>query len=111
MQAEEQVTIRVYGQEFKLRVAPRDKELLEKAAALVDQRMQEIASAGVLTLHRIAILTAIDFAFQTLTDAGVNREYRENKATSPMAKSRQKINQLIERIDEVLAQQIPSKEE
>ena len=102
MPKEEQISVKVYGQDFQLRVMPDEKELLKKAAKLVEQRMQEIASSGVINLHRIAMLAAIDIAFQAilnLPDMDAN-----TKQKSSLKKAQTAIDNLIESIDTTLGE-------
>lgn len=102
MANEEPISVKVYGQEFTLRVPPQEKELLLKAAHFVDQRMKEIAESGIISLHRVAMLAAIDIAFQAF--AYLPQEKDDQKVLDPafLDSVRQKINSLIQRIDKAL---------
>lgn len=106
MPKEEQISVKVYGQDFQLRVSPDEKELLKKAAKLVDQRMQEIASSGVINLHRIAMLAAIDIAFQAILS--IPDMESDTKQKSNLKKVQSSIDNLIESIDSTLGE-VPQK--
>ena len=102
MAEEEKISVKVYGQEFSLRVAPEDTKLLQRAAHFVDQRMQEIASSGVVSLHRIAMLTAIDIAFQAIGYLPDEKEKTTTEEVQDQKKKNAKVTKLIKRIDKVL---------
>ncbi len=104
MAEEKPITIKVYGQEFNLRVADQDKEVLEKAAKLVDMRMKEIASSGVINLHRVAMLAAIDITFQTLLEMPgvIDPDKKGARTNSDSKKESTKIQHLIDKIDKSL---------
>ena len=105
MANEEPITIKVYGQEFTLRVPPQDKELLRKAAHFVEQRMKEIADSGIISLHRVAMLAAIDIAFQAF--AYLPEEKGDQATLDPafLDSVKQRINSLIQRIDRTLEEE------
>jgi len=62
MPASQDVTVRIYGQEYTLR-SDADPEVLQSLAAQVDERMREAATgAGPMSAERLAVLVALNFA-------------------------------------------------
>ncbi len=109
MAKEEQIQLNVYGQDFKLRVVPREKELLRKAAGIVEQRMEEIASSGVVSLHRVAMLAAIDIAFQAILHLPEMRGEDLDKAQQELDTIHESIEGIITKIDNTLEQSVSEK--
>ena len=62
MPASQDVTVRIYGQEYTLR-SDADPEALQSLAAQVDERMREAAAgAGPISAERLAVLVALNLA-------------------------------------------------
>jgi cell division protein ZapA len=62
MPASQDVTVRIYGQEYTLR-SDADPEALQSLAAQVDERMREAAAGtGPISAERLAVLVALNLA-------------------------------------------------
>ena len=101
MGKEQQISVGVYGHDFNIRVEPDKREILEQAARLVDERMREIAGSGIVSIHKVAMLAAIDIAFQAIDNipemAGDGKASKENLK---LIESR--IGRLIQHIDSII---------
>ena len=95
------LTIKLLGKEYKVACAPEDRDALQEAVALLDERLGETAAKSKSTGERLAVLTALNLAHELLRQnpvAGVTSfvDSRELK---------RKIGAMEARLDEALAQQ------
>jgi cell division protein ZapA (FtsZ GTPase activity inhibitor) len=91
------VNVKVYGQEFKIKAQENEVELIHKAADLATKRMQQISESGIVSIHRVAIMAAFQFAYELM---------QTKESAPPSATDKRDINNrvdhLISRIDEAL---------
>ena len=64
--ADTTVTVHILGKDYKLSCPPDEREGLLQAGRLVDDRMKEIKSGGVIGLERVAVLAALYLGFELL---------------------------------------------
>ncbi|MDR1074783.1 MAG: cell division protein ZapA [Xanthomonadaceae bacterium] len=65
MSATEPVNVRVLDREYTVGVVPDERESLLAAATLLDKRMRELRGDNrMVTIDRIAVLTALNFAHE-----------------------------------------------
>lgn len=90
------ITVHIMGNEYHVS-SPEDQiEQLETAARDLDRRMREIKSGGrIVGIERIAVMAALNLAYELLQSNHVDSESAE--------KIENKINQLVQDIDSVLA--------
>lgn len=90
--------IKLLGKDYRVACPPEERESLQEAVALLDERMGEMAAKSKSTGERLAVMTALNLAHELLTQknpgAGVDR--RELK---------RRISAMEARLDEALAQQ------
>ena len=96
------LTIKLLGKEYRVACAPEDRDALEQAVALLDERLGETAAKSKNTGERLAVLTALNLAHELLLrqDHGVNM-------VSPIDSRdlKRRIGAMETRLDEALAQQ------
>lgn len=94
---DDSISVEVLGKSYKVK-CPIDRVTeLRQAASYVDKEMRQIRDSGkVIGLERIAIITALNVAYQLL-----NSEQKENKDIDSMSK---RIADIQRRIEEALTQ-------
>lgn len=98
-----QIETTILGQSYVLACPPDGEGLLREAVAIVDREMSAIRDAGkVKARERIAVLTALNLAYQQ-AEAG-HAPAPQPPAATAMADGEIDVEQLIARIDGVLAQ-------
>jgi cell division protein ZapA len=96
------LTIKLLGREYRVACEPADREALQAAAALLDERLGETGTKSKSTGERLAVLTALNLAHELLSlqqgSGGINSavDSRELK---------RRIGAMEARLDEALAQQ------
>ncbi|PSQ91952.1 MAG: cell division protein ZapA [Proteobacteria bacterium SW_6_67_9] len=76
------VTIRILDRDYQVACRADEKEDLEAAAGIVDERMKEVRSRGsVIGTDRVAVMAALNMAHELL-------ELRELKGSSTQARDR-----------------------
>jgi hypothetical protein len=103
MAKEKQISLKVYGHDFSIRVEPKKEKLLESAAHLVDERMHEIASSGIVSLHRVAMLAAIDIAFQALDNLPAMSPGKGGKKKDAFKEIEARVDKILDNIDASLS--------
>lgn len=58
------VTVTILGKEFKLSCPPDERIGLMQAAEALDERMKQARNAGVIGIERIAVMVAINLAWE-----------------------------------------------
>ena len=90
--------IKLLGKDYRVACPPEERESLQSAVALLDERMGEMATKSKSTGERLAVMTALNLAHELLSQknpgAGVDR-YELKRRISAMEA----------RLDEALAQQ------
>jgi cell division protein ZapA len=96
------LAIKLLGKEYRVACADEDREALQAAVALLDERLGETAAKNKSTGERLAVLTALNLAHELLLrqDHGVNM-------VSPIDSRdlKRRIGVMEARLDEALAQQ------
>ena len=64
--AQETVAVQILGKEYKLSCPPDERDGLLQAARLLDTRMKEIKSGGVIGLERVAVMAALYLSYELL---------------------------------------------
>jgi cell division protein ZapA len=90
--------IKLLGKDYRVACPPEERESLQSAVALLDERMGEMAAKSKSTGERLAVMTALNLAHELLSQknpgAGVDR-YELKRRISAMEA----------RLDEALAPQ------
>lgn len=60
------VTVQILGKEYKLSCPPDERDGLMQAARLLDERMKDIKSGGVIGLERVAVMAALYLSYELL---------------------------------------------
>ena len=91
------VTVRILDKEYQVSCPPEDVDSLTQSARFLDQRMVEIRNSGkVVGLDRIAVMAALNIAHEFLSG--------ELQSKDTEASTKQRLNQLSERLGNALAQ-------
>ena len=94
---DDNVSVEILGKSYKVKCPIEHVPELRNAAAYVDKEMRQIRDSGkVIGIERIAIITALNVAYQLL-----NSEHKENKDIDSMSK---RIVDMQRRIEEALTQ-------
>lgn len=97
MSQEHNIAVKVLDKTYQIKCPSDMAQELQNAAIYVDQKMKEIRDSGkVVGLDRIAIITALNIAFDLL-----NAQHRESKAVDVMS---DRIRDMAKRIEETLTQ-------
>lgn len=64
--APDTVTVQILGKEYKLSCPPDERDGLLQAARMLDSRMREIKSGGVIGLERVAVMAALYLGYELL---------------------------------------------
>ena len=95
----EQIDVRILDRDYRLSVTSEDKDRLIEAAAMVDGKMRSIRDGGRITsVDRIAVLAALQFAHQILSEA-------QMAATSPEAEVGRKLRKINDTLADELRRQ------
>jgi len=62
----ERLNLAICGQDFTLAIEPGERDLVQEAARLVEGRMKENAERGAIGVHKQAVMTAFQLAFDYL---------------------------------------------
>lgn len=74
-----EVTVTIFDRDYRLAVSSGEEELLKDCARQVDEQMQTVRAAGrVIANDQIAVLTALEFAYES-------KKREEVKEASPAA--------------------------
>lgn len=84
------------GQRFSLKVREEDAPVFEEAASLVTKKMEQIGEKGEISLHRKALLTALQMAYEYLVSQPVAAEGKEQK------NYQKKLVKLINKVEDTL---------
>ncbi|MEC5397896.1 cell division protein ZapA [Uliginosibacterium sp. H1] len=93
----ERLDIHLMGREYSVTVKPEERESLQAAVALVDEKMQQLAGKTTSGGELLAVMTALNIAhefIQSRAGGGVD-----------LAGSRRRISAMAEHIDDALAKQ------
>ena len=61
-----EVTVTIFDRDYRLAVSSGEEELLKDCARQVDEQMQTVRAAGrVIANDQIAVLTALEFAYES----------------------------------------------
>lgn len=72
--AMETVTVTILGKEYKLSCPPDERVGLMRAAEHLDERMKQARSNGIIGLERIAVMVALNLAYELLQERGSRRQ-------------------------------------
>jgi len=90
--------IKLLGKDYRVACPPEERESLQAAVELLDERMGEMATKSKSTGERLAVMTALNLAHELLSQknpgAGVDRYDLKRRISAMEA-----------RLDEALAQQ------
>lgn len=87
------VVVHLLGKEYRLNCPADEKEGLLKAAELLDARMRELKSGGMIGLERIAVMAALNLGYELL---------QSRKEQQASAGAQDRIDQLLSQADEEL---------
>ncbi len=94
---DDNISVEILGKSYSVKCPIERVSELRNAAAYVDKEMRQIRDSGkVIGIERIAIITALNIAYQLL-----NSEHQENKDIDSMAK---RIVDMQRRIEQALTQ-------
>ena len=93
----ERLDIRLMGREYSVTVKPEERESLQAAVALVDEKMQQLAGKTTSGGELLAVMTALNIAHEFIQSRHVGGV--------DLAGSRRRISTMVEGIDEALAKQ------
>lgn len=78
--------IKILDKEYQVACKPEDRAALEQSAALLNLKMQEVRRGGaIIGLERIAVMTALNLAYELLTNDATG-----NPAESQLLESAEK---------------------
>ena len=94
--------IKLLGKDYRVACPPEERESLQSAVALLDERMGEMATKSKSTGERLAVMTALNLAHELLL-----QENSSGNVTSGVdsRELKRKIGAMEARLDEALAQQ------
>ena len=91
----ETVTVSILDKDYKINCEPEEVTALMQSSNYVDSKMREIKSgAAVLSLDRIAVMTALNLANEFLDE--------KNRSNSAIDSKSDEINQLAAKLDQAL---------
>lgn len=91
--AMETVTVLILGKEYKLSCPAEERDGLMQAARLLDERMKDLKSGGMIGLERIAVMAALNLGYELLQNRSSARQDAESSA---------RIERLVSQADEEL---------
>ena len=97
--------VKIMGREYRVACSPEERDALQAAVALVDEKMRDIAQRTKNTIaERVAVMAALNIAHEHLSGAGetAQREFVEAVDTS---ETKRRIGDMGARLDAVLAPQ------
>ena len=89
------VQLKIAGQSFTLKAPEEEHERLERIAAEVESRVQEVQTSGISSPHRAALMAAFQYAYDLDEMPAVGSKDDQQKA-------RKKLEGLISRLDEAM---------
>ena len=96
-----QIEVTILGQGYILGCPEGGEAMLQQAVSRVDQEMSAIRDAGrVKARERIAVLAALNLAYQLVEQAGAPRDAIVSVATT--ATEQPELSELIRRVDDAL---------
>ena len=99
-----QIEVSILGQAYTLGCPDGGEEMLAKAVAAVDREMTNIRDAGkVKARERIAVLAALNLAYQIAEQAAAARPATRARAPAPLPADAEDIDELVRRVDAALA--------
>lgn len=87
------VAVHLLGKEYRLNCPFEEKEGLLKAAELLDARMRELKSGGMIGLERIAVMAALNLGYELL---------QSRKEQQASAGAQDRLDRLLSQADEEL---------
>jgi cell division protein ZapA len=97
----DQLDVHILDREYRLAVAPKDKDTLLDAVRIVDERMRAIRDAGkVAGADRIAVMAALQLAHELLAGGGPGSARARDAAVSS-----KRVRKMTEDIDAELKRQ------
>lgn len=87
------VAVHLLGKEYRLNCPSEEKEGLLKAAELLDARMRELKSGGMIGLERIAVMAALNLGYELL---------QSRKEQQASAGAQDRLDRLLSQADEEL---------
>lgn len=92
----EPITVVILEREYQFTCSPEEREALNEAARMLDSKMREIKSSGnLMSLERIAVMTALNMSDEILKLRKLNHTRQESVD--------RKIRFLADRLDNALA--------
>ena len=86
--------IKILDKEYQVACKPEDRAALEQSAELLNEKMQEVRRGGaIIGLDRIAVMTALNLAYELITN-------RDN--SSAQSESAAIIDSALERVEAAL---------
>lgn len=80
MTTSDTVLIRVLDKEYQVQCPPEEKHALQESAQALDQRMRDIRKSGhVIGLERIAVMAALNLAYDLLKTEAVTSAYENTR--------------------------------
>ncbi len=80
MTTSDTVLIRVLDKEYQVQCPPEEKHALQESAQALDQRMRDIRKSGhVIGLERIAVMAALNLAYDLLKTEAVASAYEATR--------------------------------
>jgi cell division protein ZapA len=90
--------IKLLGKEYRVACPPEERESLQAAVRLLDERMGEMAAKSKSTGERLAVMTALNLAHEMLSQ-------KNPHASVDRHDLKRRIGAMEARLDEALAQQ------
>lgn len=98
----EPITVIILDREYQFTCAPEEREALKEAAQLLDGKMRDIkASGNLMSLERVAVMTALNMSDEILKLHRSRAQHEERQSSVD-----QKIRFLAEQVDSALADTI-----
>lgn len=99
--------IKLQGREYRVACPPEEFDALSAAAALLDGKMSEVAKATKSTGERLAVMTALNLAYELNAARRGTAPPSESSMESSIdaENSRRRIKTIEARLDEALARQ------
>lgn len=92
------VTLHILDKEYRVSCPPEERYNLEQAARHLDETMREIRSSGkIIGVERIAVMAALNISHAMITGSRSHDQESDRQ--------QQMINDLVQRLDQVLARQ------
>jgi len=94
----DKILIELAGQQFRIAPPDGDADRLNRAAALVAERVERVQSAGVVASNRSALLAALDIALELLA----HRESPTEISEADLHEARSRVESILDRLDDAL---------